>query len=81
VDAKILQPGVRYHSANRLNGFDLPVYTTQKTAVATSTAIHRSDNERELKALIERMAGGDEHALARLYDITTGSFTAWLCEF
>ncbi len=55
---------------NSLDGFDLPVYTIQKVAVTSSTAIDRSDRERELKALVARMAVGDEHALAHFYDGT-----------
>jgi RNA polymerase sigma-70 factor, ECF subfamily len=55
---------------NRLNGFGLPVGTIQEAVVASSTAIDRSDHERELKALVARLAGGDEHALSRLYDNT-----------
>jgi len=38
--------------------------------VASPIAIDRSDNEREMKALVARMAAGDEHALASLYDST-----------
>jgi RNA polymerase sigma-70 factor (ECF subfamily) len=38
--------------------------------VASSSAIGRSDNERESEALVAQMASGDERALARLYDNT-----------
>ena len=55
---------------DKLSGVDLPVCTVQRAAVASPIAIDRSDNERELKALVARVAGGDEHALARLYDST-----------
>jgi RNA polymerase sigma-70 factor (ECF subfamily) len=51
-------------------GCSEPLYTVQRVAVASSTAIDRPDNERELKALVARLAEGDEHALARLYDDT-----------
>lgn len=56
---------------DRWNGIDLPVYTIQKAAVASSTAIDPSDNERELSALVARLAGGDKNALGSLYDSTT----------
>jgi RNA polymerase sigma-70 factor (ECF subfamily) len=38
--------------------------------VATFTAIDWQENERESKALVARLASGDEQALARLYDLT-----------
>ena len=55
---------------NRSSGSGLPVRPVQKVAVASFTAIDRSDNEREWASLVARLAGGDEHALARLYDST-----------
>jgi RNA polymerase sigma-70 factor, ECF subfamily len=55
---------------NSSNGVDLPVSTVQKAVVTSFTAIDRSDSERESKALVARLAGGDERALADLYDST-----------
>jgi RNA polymerase sigma-70 factor, ECF subfamily len=55
---------------NSSNGVGLPVSTVQKAAVASFTAIDWSDRERESEALVARLAGGDERALATLYDST-----------
>lgn len=55
---------------SRSNGSGLPVCTVQKVAVASFTAIDRSDNEPEWESLVARLAGGDEQALACLYDST-----------
>lgn len=55
---------------NRSNGSGSPVCTVQKAAVASLTATDRSDNERAWEALVARLARGDEHALAQLYDST-----------
>jgi RNA polymerase sigma-70 factor (ECF subfamily) len=41
-----------------------------KASVASSSAADPSDHERELKALVELLAAGDQHALGRLYDRT-----------
>ncbi len=48
----------------------MPVSTVQKAAVKSFTAIDWSESERESKALVARLAGGDERALADLYDST-----------
>jgi RNA polymerase sigma-70 factor, ECF subfamily len=55
---------------NRTSGFDLPVCTLQKESVASLPAVDWSDNQREWQALVASLAGGDECALARLYDNT-----------
>jgi RNA polymerase sigma-70 factor (ECF subfamily) len=57
-------------TCNSLDGVGLPVGTVQNAAVASSTAMELPDNERELRSLVARLAGRDEHALARLYDST-----------
>jgi hypothetical protein len=44
--------------------------TVQKVAVATPLAIERPDNESAWGELVARLAGGDENALAELYDRT-----------
>jgi RNA polymerase sigma-70 factor (ECF subfamily) len=55
---------------NSSNGVGLPVSTVQKAAVASFTTIDWSDSERESEALVAQLAGGDERALASLYDCT-----------
>jgi hypothetical protein len=54
---------------NRSDGFGLPVCAVQKVAMASLPAVDWSDNK-ESQALVARLADGDEHALARLYDGT-----------
>jgi RNA polymerase sigma-70 factor, ECF subfamily len=39
-------------------------------AMASSSILDRSDNDREWESLVARLAEGDQHGLARLYDST-----------
>ena len=56
---------------DRCRGRGLPVNAVQKVAVAVLPAIDPSENERAWAALVARLARGDEHALAQLYDSTS----------
>jgi RNA polymerase sigma-70 factor (ECF subfamily) len=55
---------------NSSSGFFSGVCTVQKAAMATPFAIERPDHESAWKELVARLAGGDENALAALYDRT-----------